>query len=387
MVAIIHLGGYVSLTTMDAFLDAKSRTRLAALCKQGRLFDAQRFIDEKGTCCFRKTHHWTPLFIAVDRGFHSLVEVLLRYEHAQWDLEKAYRGALRRRRNDLAGMILRAPSWNSEIDPVEALATGDPVLVAALARADTDFTGASVVALGALANAPGTINCLKAAGIPLESVADQLVSAMVTHAVRGHIKSVFHLLKAGMDPRREGECYSDKGQPEEKCTTMEAAAISGRPKLMKMLRPSVDKDDPERLQSAAVNIQDHTMLEVLLDAGFPINCQKNGGSTALHHILREGYFFKILPTPSWPRSEYWERYVSELKWLLERGAQWVGRDARDYREIRDSLCGFTLEEAATVMGMVIDAGAIRNAELKETLRTARMKPLEMEMKKRATCER
>lgn len=37
--------------------------------------------------------------------------------------------ALRRRRNDLAAMILKSAWWTREIDPVEALCTGDVELV------------------------------------------------------------------------------------------------------------------------------------------------------------------------------------------------------------------------------------------------------------------
>jgi hypothetical protein len=121
-------------------MDARTRDRLKALCKVGRLFDAQRLLEEVGTAKLRKTRKWTPLLTAVDRGFHSLVELLLRYEHAQWDLDKGYRAAKWRHRPDSAGLILRSSSWSGPIDPVEALVTGDLELVQRLRDAGTDFT-------------------------------------------------------------------------------------------------------------------------------------------------------------------------------------------------------------------------------------------------------
>jgi len=123
---------------MPDHMDARTRDRLKAFCKVGRLFDAQRLLEEVGTAKLRKTRKWTPLFTAVDRGFHSLVELLLRYEHAQWDLDKAYEGAQRRHRSDLAALILAAPSWSLPIDPVEILSTGDLGLARKLQNAGAD---------------------------------------------------------------------------------------------------------------------------------------------------------------------------------------------------------------------------------------------------------
>jgi hypothetical protein len=125
---------------MSDFISAINRDKLTKACKRGRLFDALRMLEELGNARFRKTRKWTPLFVAVDRGFHSLVEVLLRFEHEAWDLEKAYGGALRRHRNDLAGLILRSPSWRAPIDSVEAFVTGDCDLIRAMIASGTDFT-------------------------------------------------------------------------------------------------------------------------------------------------------------------------------------------------------------------------------------------------------
>ena len=149
------------------YLDAISREKLRKLCKFGRLFEADRLLQEKGTARFRKTHKWTPLFVTVDRGFHSLVEVLLRYEHEPWDLEKAYSGALRRRRNDLAAMILKSPWWTREIDPVEAICAGDVELVKSMILEGTNFTKAPIIRNAAMNNpARSEVGSIKRWNIP-----------------------------------------------------------------------------------------------------------------------------------------------------------------------------------------------------------------------------
>jgi hypothetical protein len=165
---------------MPEYLKSRPRDRLKAHCKAGRLFDAERLLEEIGTARLRKTKKWTPLFVAVDRGFHSLVEVLLRYDHAQWDLEKTYRAALRRRRSDLAGLILRSPWWSEPIDPVEALATGDLLLVQTLQDSGADFTTGDVILRAGIRNAKGVLDAVEHLGIRSKGVEDQLYSAMVS---------------------------------------------------------------------------------------------------------------------------------------------------------------------------------------------------------------
>lgn len=150
---------------MSDYLDYRLRERLRAYCKVGRLFDAERLLSEAGTARVRKTRKWTPLFVAVDRGFHSLVELLLRYDHAQWDLEKAYEGAQRRRRVDLAALIVGAPWWSVPIDPVEVLATGDVALARKLRDTGTDFTAVDTILQGALRNARGTLDIVAHLGL------------------------------------------------------------------------------------------------------------------------------------------------------------------------------------------------------------------------------
>ena len=276
---------------MQSNLDARSRDKLKKFSKLGRLFDAQRLLEERGTTRLRKTRKWTPLFMAVDRGFHSFVETLLRFEHAQWDLEKSYAGALRRRRNDLAGMILRSSWWTGKIDPVEALATGDTELVCTLVKSGIDFTKEPVVKQAALRNAKGTLDCLHAAKISIDAVEGQLYSALIFHAEQGHLKSVVHLLKAGLDPHTQVVWYEGRGSADDKTSAVHAALFSNKPALLAMLKPSPEKDNAEDLMGSVMLRENRRMFDVLFAAGFPVNCQANGGSPTLHDVLMSAGLF------------------------------------------------------------------------------------------------
>lgn len=360
---------------MPTYLDAVSREKLRKLCKFGRLFEADRLLTEKGTARFRKTHKWTPLFVAVDRGFHSLVEVLLRYEHEPWDLEKAYSGALRRRRNDLAAMILKSPWWTREIDPVEAICTGDVELVKSMILAGTDFTKAPIIRNAAMNNPMGAIACLRSVGILLESVEGQLYEALMHHADNGHFKRMMAMLRAGLDPHKRIVICEYPDGTQETGNVVEAVIHTGKPWLLEMLKPSPEKDDAEHLVGCGMHLGDRRMLEVLIKCGFTINCQQNGGSPAMHSVLTTAGLFRISPNSRGLDSYGWSRFVTDIEWLIGIGAKWVGRNSGEYRMIRDALLGIGETGAIQILNMLLVGGAVSRSELKEILRTPRMDSL------------
>lgn len=364
---------------MPTYLDALSREKLRKLCKFGRLFEAERLLAEKGTARFRKTRKWTPLFVAVDRGFHSLVEMLLRHEHEPWDLEKAYSGALRRRRNDLAAMILKSAWWTREIDPVEALCTGDVELVKSMILAGTDFTKPPVIRNVAINNPVGAIACLRAVGILLEPIEGQLYEALMHHADHGHGKRMIAMLRCGLDPRKRIAIYENPDGTHETGSVVEAVIHTGKPWLLEMLKPSPEKDDAEYLIGSGMHLGDRRMLEVLLKCGFPINCQQNGGSPALHSVLTTAGLFRIAPNSRGLDSYGWARFVADVEWLTALGARWVGRDRGEYRAIRDALLGIGETGAVQILNMLVAGGALSRPELEEILRTPRMQPLAMKL--------
>ena len=56
---------------------------LLRLCKSGRLFEIQNWIDSGNSLCVPTDSRITPLEAALDTGFHSLVELLVSNEPSQ----------------------------------------------------------------------------------------------------------------------------------------------------------------------------------------------------------------------------------------------------------------------------------------------------------------
>lgn len=354
---------------MSDHMDATTRERLRAFCKFGRLFDAQRLLEEVGTAKLRITLKWTPVFTAIDRGFHSLVELLLRYEHAQWDLEKAYAGALSRHRPDLAALILRSPWWLAPIDPVAVLATGDVTLAIKLTNAGIDFTEGDTILRGAMKNAAGTLNIVKALELRSVKVEDQLYSAMITHANEGHASSLIRFLRAGFDPHRKACYLNERGRMmDEEDSAVHLAMYSGNPGLFAALKPNPQKDDAVTLINTAVYLGDTRLLQILLDAGFELNCKPNGGSPALDVILSGSALKHRVPLQNYLNRKVLVKYqqnqadnfLHAVQSYLQQGARWIPDTARNELTLtRDTLRALGEQHVTRLIDMLDKHGASR----------------------------
>jgi hypothetical protein len=213
------------------------------------------------------------------------------------------------------------------------------------------------------------LECLTKAGIGIAPVRHELQIAMVTHASRGHIKSVVQLLRAGIDAHLPSAWFDERDRLfDEPMSAVHAAVYLDSPALLSILRPSPDKDRAEDLLGGT---RKPAILQVLLDAGFDLNCQENGGSTALHDALTWGRFFSIAPGLHRER----EQFVTDVEWLLGRSARWVPRDSNDWRSVRDSLLAVGESLAGRLVKLLRDSGAITDQLLVELFRPPRMRKL------------
>ncbi len=68
---------------MTKILSTTEAKELLRLCKTGRLFEIQNWIASGKSICVPADSRTTPLEVALDTGFHSLVELLVRNERSQ----------------------------------------------------------------------------------------------------------------------------------------------------------------------------------------------------------------------------------------------------------------------------------------------------------------
>ena len=79
---------------------------LLRLCKAGRLFEVQNWIASGKSLCVPDESKTTPLEVALNAGFHSLVELLLRNEENQQLKNRALQQAFSLKRLDLIELLV-----------------------------------------------------------------------------------------------------------------------------------------------------------------------------------------------------------------------------------------------------------------------------------------
>ena len=136
------------------------------------------------------------------------------------------------------------------------------------------------------------------------------------------------------------------------------------------------------------------MLEVLLDAGFPLNCKPNGGSPALDVLLEGGALSFSVPVQVFGKKGEGPRYrddkaralLDAIKSFVDQGAMWVPdlADRNSMRHIRDVLLALGEEYAGTLLELLLSSGAAQAEDVKALLKTARMKRFAQALK--VTCQ-
>ena len=86
-------------------LSAIEAKHLLRMCKTGRLFDVQNWIAAGNSLCVPADVKTIPLEVALDTGFHSLVELLVRNESSQDLKNRALRRAVSLKRLDFIDLL------------------------------------------------------------------------------------------------------------------------------------------------------------------------------------------------------------------------------------------------------------------------------------------
>jgi hypothetical protein len=106
--------------------DAKELVRL---CRTGRLYDVQKWIAEGKPLEVAAPRKKTLLQIAVETGFHSLVELVAKREGDQASKNAALADAVALRRMDFVELLLEHGAEITSVPFADVLLTWEPTLI------------------------------------------------------------------------------------------------------------------------------------------------------------------------------------------------------------------------------------------------------------------
>jgi hypothetical protein len=330
---------------MSEPLSPEDSRLLLDLCRAGKLYEIEKWIAGGKSTWTSVQIKKTPLQVAMDAGFHSLVELLIRNEERVESKNKALAEAVERKRIDLVMLLV---SYGAEIQSVplsDVLLTWEPRIIGFFLDHGADVvTGAPF----AYAFCERVRTALRPY-IEYKNAHPEVVLALQEQADRalrhfcheGDLKWISLLLWAGANARSRGPDMDERWADDPDChtTALNEACSKGNLAVLKKLKPDPRSDDLAELLSNAALTASKEITEYLLSLGAKVNNKPNGGSSALDRCLWHLGFGSV---GSFLNKRLSTKYdVSGtfdcIQLLIEHGALWTPDDRSDLNSIRQAL--------------------------------------------------
>jgi hypothetical protein len=318
---------------MPDLLSHTDAKELVRLCRAGRLYEVESWIRVGRPLTVPREVRTTPLDVALDTGFHSLIELLLRHEESQQVKNDVLRNAVLLDNSAVVELAIANGAEVRSASFLDVLLTGDRALVASFlergADAITDHPFARAFhQLRAKTTIGSYLDCRRSRPDLAVGLQRQADMALRQFAHEGNLKWVSLLMWAGADARSHGPTVEDADDPEWSTTALHEASEWGNVAVLKGLRPDRGDDLAGMLERAASRANSAT-LEYLLALGANPNDKPLGGSSSLDACLR------ILGWEELERVEHGDFAVYEeslqkpssgrtaIRVLLRHGAVWT----------------------------------------------------------------
>ena len=243
---------------------------LILMCRQGRLFDVQQWIDEGKPIDpplpeLKRARKKGPLEIAIETGFHSLVQVIL--EAGAIIIEDRYNPlehALQKKRIDIIDLLVKHGADIHSVKMWAVFETWNPDIMRYFIDRGADVETDEPMAGALISRIRTSLGIYKQYADKFPSFPEQLNIALRWHAREGNEKWVSLLLWAGADPTMPGPCDSMDDDEELYETAIELAFSYNHSHLLKLKGFQIDVHSP-RIQEIVQYILWKGQGEKLLD--------------------------------------------------------------------------------------------------------------------------
>jgi ankyrin repeat protein len=271
---------------------------LVELCKGGKLFAVQEWVaagkpvnlpPRAGGRAAAKA----PLQVAMDLGFHSLTEVLLKAgaTAAGGRGDDPMEVAIGRRRFDLVELLVENGYDPAAVDMRRVFDTWDPALMEFFIERGADVESGNPLAYALCHRVRTALAVFKRNRERFPGFPEQANIALRHHCVAGDLKWVSLLLWAGADPYAPGvhEYDRDPHPDDPGSTALELAALYDHFEVLGLKQARLDPAHPATtgIVRWACKEKGLDLVKRLLDRGWNPNDQANGGSSVIPYLLRD----------------------------------------------------------------------------------------------------
>ncbi len=325
---------------------------LIELCKAGQLFEVQEWIAAGKVVNppiypNHRASRRSPLEIAVERGFHSLVKVLLEggaaIESTGYDgpVEKA----LDMRRLDLIQLFVGHGYDAKSVSMERVFATWDPRIMEYFIEKGADVEDGNPLAWALCSHLRTALPIFKQYKDRFPSFQEQANIALRHNCKEGNMKWVSLLLWAGADPYAPGSDDYQAALDDEDggLSALGYAALWRHFEVFRIKKIRLDPKHPvaqEVVQCIGCE-EGFEVLHGLLEKGMDPNDQETGGCSAILGLLNRMAFDASLHHRDYfskeGDSQNCREKIKLIHLLVKHGARWVPKDTSEINDARKSL--------------------------------------------------
>ena len=353
---------------------------LVELCRAGRLFDVQDWIKSGRPVNPPPRKDWRqkgPLRWAIDLGFHSLVQVLLEGGAEIKDGERycALQHAVLEKRLDFIQLLVDHGADVNSIDMGDVFDTYQPELMEFFIAHGADVETGNPLAAAFCRRIQPALRIFKQHKDRFPSFQEQVNIALRYHCREGHPKWIALMLWAGADPYSKGPVQpEDDPDPEGDDNALEWAARYEHYEVFAMRQVRLDpkREQAFDLVQTACYGKSTELLTRLMDLGYPLNNQANGGSSLIAQLVNCMTWCWDLSSSRQQRNIDGDSSRERLKMLhlvVKHGARWIPENPREIDDVRKLLLKLAPDYTAELVWIMATHHGCTCSTISELLRT------------------
>jgi hypothetical protein len=357
---------------MNAHLSLEQTKELVALSRTGQLYEIERRFTQWGTLCQHPDAHRDPLDVALEKGFHSLVELLIRHTSDQDTKNYALEQAVYNRRFDIVQMLVEYGADPLSVSFKDVLEAYNPDMMRYFIAKGADivkefpfaqaFRWKVRTALGVF------LDCRRKFPQHKRALQRQLDMALAYHCGSGSMRWVCLLLWAGGNPLVSVPNIEYLDESTTKTSGARAAALNGRLDVIQKFRVNAKKPAWREALEIACFCGKPLVVKFILEGGVPPNDKPNGGSSGLESAMRHidwGTCFAYSTDAA-------QDSVETVKLLLQHGARWVPDEPWHINAIRRALYRVEIRHTVDLVNLLITYKACEVELLRRFVSTPKM---------------
>ena len=322
---------------------------LIELCKSGRLFEVQNWIAEgrpinPPVLVDNKRRRKSPLQVAIDKGFHSMVQVLLEGGAVlQEGPYSALSHALEQRRFDLVQLLVEHGSDIHAVGMESAFDTWSPDIIEFFIDHGVDLEHGNPLAYALCSRIRPALGIFKRYEHRFPGLRKQINIALRYHCKAGNLKWVSLMLWAGADPYERGPYYPDDDDKDDCMSALELAAFYEQFDVFKLKSIHLDPNHPgvsDLLWNACFS-EKSDLLKMLLKKGFRPGDLEDKGTSLIQSLISSmsnTFDFYRFSRQDKDIDTYRSREKMKMLHMLARvGALWLPDSRGDINNARRSL--------------------------------------------------